>query len=802
MATKTNSTTSKKKSNTAGTNDSGDFDEASYKRLVELSPMPIAVHVKGKVVFANQAVASLMGVSDPEELIGENVMDYVHPDSRELVRQRIAEIYKNGKQHNDIAQEKLVRKDGQIIHVEISTLLFAYDNQKAIQLILRDISDQVQGQKALMEAKAAAEKERQRLYDLFMLAPACIALLHGPDHVFEFANPRYMDLVGPKRKVLGRPVREAIPEAVEQGFIELLDGVYKTGEPYIAREKVMTFNPVYKKATEHTEENFLDFVCQPSRDADGKVDGILVHAVDVTDQVKARHDVEYSNSLMLTITNNATLGLFMMDKNQHCTFMNDAAERITGYKLHEVEDEPLHNFIHHTKPDGSPYPFEECPIDRALPENNREQGEEIFVHRDGSLYPVRFTASPIINDGKPVGTVIEAQDLTEERKSQAALIESEERFRQLADSMPQMVWTATPEGEIDYRNKQWFKYTGFTIEKSIEAWESVLHPDDRDRCSAAWSNVVKTGGQYQIEYRLRSKDNPRKYRWFLARATLVRDASGKPVKWFGTSTDIDAIRRTTQRKQELEHLTAALREQRRELMTLNKAKDEFISLASHQLRTPATGVKQFIGMALEGYVGDLTPELRTFLSRAYDSNERQIAIINDLLKVAQVDAGKVQLTIGPTDLIALVKDVLEEHGAHFKARQQTAIFKPRLSELTVDADRDRLRMVLDNIIDNASKYTPHGKSIKVSVAENKHTVKVAVKDEGVGIEQQDLDKIFLKFSRIDNPLSAHVGGSGLGLYWVQKIIDLHGGSIEVSSTLGKGSTFTICLPAQSLKSSK
>lgn len=753
--------------------------------------MPTVIHVLGTIVFANQAAALLIGAKGPKQLVGKNIMQFVHPDSVELVKKRVAAIYEKGQHHTDTVEEKLVRLDGEIIQVELVSMLFLYEGKPAIQLVARDITDTNKAQAALMQAKAEAEAERQRLHDLFMQAPAYIALLHGPEHTFELANPLYMDLIGPRRRVLGRPMREALPELADQ-IVPLLDKVYRTGKPYVGKEMLFRIDTDGNGLLKNV---YMNFVYQPSRDADGKVNGIMGHAVDVTDQVMARRALEYTNNLLKIITNNASLGLLMMDDKQQCTFMNHAAEEITGYTFDEVQGKPLHEYVHFKRPDGRPYPIGECPIDRALLRNSRQQGEEIFVRKDGSFYPVRFTASPIIKDGKPVGTVIEAEDLTEEKAAQAALVQSEERFRQLADSMPQMVWTATPDGEIDYRNKQWFAYTGFSEKINIATWASVLHPDDRERCLKAWGDAVKNGSAYQIEYRLRNKDNKRAYRWFLARATLVRDAGGQPLKWYGTSTDIDDLRRTTQRKKELERIAAALSEQRSQLVTLNHAKDEFISLASHQLRTPATGVKQFLGMVLEGYVGELNPKLRTFLERAYESNERQITVVNDLLQVAQVDAGKVKLQKENTDLVELIKSVIHEQVARFVDRGQTITFKPHRSSLNVMADSRRLRMVLENVIDNAGKYTPHGKAIEIKLHKKPHAVHVIVTDQGVGINPEDVDKIFKKFARLDNPLSAHVGGSGLGLYWVKKIVDLHEGSISVSSKPGEGSTFTISLPA-------
>lgn len=151
---------------------------------------------------------------------------------------------------------------------------------------------------------------------------------------------------------------------------------------------------------------------------DGAVDELLCAVVE--GYARGR-DLVYQRAERRTkaITDNATLGLLLMDARQHCVLMNPAAEAITGLSLREVQGRPLHDCVHHTRPDGTPYPMDECPIDRALPEKNQTGGEEIFVRPDGSFYPVGFTASPLLEDGRPVGTVIELRDLTEQKRAEA-----------------------------------------------------------------------------------------------------------------------------------------------------------------------------------------------------------------------------------------------------------------------------------------------------------------------------------------------------------------------------------------------
>lgn len=227
---------------------------------------------------------------------------------------------------------------------------------------------------------------------------------------------------------------------------------------------------------------------------------------------------------------------------------------------------------------------------------------------------------------------------------------------------------------------------------------------------------------------------------------------------------------------------------------LNRTKDEFISLASHQLRTPATGVKQYVGMLLEGMAGELTEFQQQLLEKAYESNERQLAIVSDLLKVAQLDAGKVKLRKKPVDIVAVVTDAVKEQAATYKTRQQTVTVTTESERITTEVDPQRMRMVIDNLLDNASKYSEIGKHINVSVKETDQLVIIAITDEGVGISEEDQVYLFEKFSRIFNHLSDHVGGTGLGLYWAKKIVDLHDGLIKVESEAGEGTTFSVCLP--------
>lgn len=394
-------------------------------------------------------------------------------------------------------------------------------------------------EKVLAERRNVAE--RQLLKQMFEQAPGIMVMLRGPDHVFELANDAYRQLVG-HRNLIGKSVREALPDLEGQGFFELLDDVRRTGEPFVGRGAPVR---IQREPGGPLVERFVDFIYQPIKNADGQVTGIFVEGYDVTEakqsiealraseefnrrildsssdcikvldtnarlqfmsqggmQVmevddfgpiqgcdwrtfwsgpeheKARQAVETalsggtgrfqgpaptmkgtprwwdvavtpilgadgqvekllsvsrdvtatkrseealreSQRRLNAVLNNASVSIFLMDERQHCVYMNAAAEKLTGYSLAEVTGRPLHDVIHHTRPDGSHFPLEECPIDRALPEEYQVQGEEVFVHKDGSFHPVAFTASPIRDeDARAIGTIIEVRDISAEKRAQ------------------------------------------------------------------------------------------------------------------------------------------------------------------------------------------------------------------------------------------------------------------------------------------------------------------------------------------------------------------------------------------------
>ncbi|GHA64891.1 CHASE domain-containing protein [Pontibacter akesuensis] len=258
-------------------------------------------------------------------------------------------------------------------------------------------------------------------------------------------------------------------------------------------------------------------------------------------------NVRRSNRLKQTITDNATAALFIMDVNGYCTFMNPAAEEMTGYTFEEIRNKPLHNMIHHMRPDGSPYPLEECPIDRALPTNNSMRAhEDVFIRKDGTFFNVTCAARPIMENGLPIFTIIEVRDITDEKQAREAIIESEARFRTMADSAPVIIKVMDESFNFMYVNKQWIDFTGISFEDTINThWKEVMHPEDIGRLAAEFEKATASHTAFRIEIRLRRFDG--EYRWVVSTNTPRFGANGEFLGFISSVIDITEIKDAEQK---------------------------------------------------------------------------------------------------------------------------------------------------------------------------------------------------------------------------------------------------------------
>lgn len=227
---------------------------------------------------------------------------------------------------------------------------------------------------------------------------------------------------------------------------------------------------------------------------------------------------------------------------------------------------------------------------------------------------------------------------------------------------------------------------------------------------------------------------------------------------------------------------------------VERTKDELLALASHQLRTPASGVKQYIGILTSGIVGALTPAQQQIAEKAFNANERQIEIINQLLYVSKIEAGKVTLRLTKSNITPVIQRVIDALHAAAKTKNIKVVFRTKQARY-IYGDDQYYSMIVDNLISNAIKYSYPNTTVTVRMTSLPNDMlAIAVTDQGVGISDHDKEQLFQKFRRIDNPLSRSESGSGIGLFLAYQLARAHGGDIKVESKEGKGSTFTLLLP--------
>jgi PAS domain S-box-containing protein len=234
------------------------------------------------------------------------------------------------------------------------------------------------------------------------------------------------------------------------------------------------------------------------------------------------------------------------------------------------------------------------------------------------------------------------------------------------------------------------------------------------------------------------------------------------------------------------------------IKTVEQMKNDFVSIASHELRTPLGVINGYLNLFLGGQLGELTPDQLTFLERIYHSSSDMSALVEDLLNISRIEAGRLEASIQAFDLSQLISEVLNHLEPRYQSKSIHIKLQP-VSAIQLKADRQKVEQALTNIIDNAIKYTYQHGSIVISVKLRDGIVSIVVKDSGVGIQPEHIGHIFEKFYRENNPLSIREGGSGLGLYISRKLVELHGGSISVSSQQQQGSIFTIKLPITAKK---
>lgn len=371
--------------------------------------------------------------------------------------------------------------------------------------------------------------------------------------------------------------------------------------------------------------------------------------------------------------------------------------------------------------------------------------------------------------------VISHLDITQRRMAEEASRRSEMQYRALADSVPEIVFTADPLGLNDYCNRRWFNYTGLSPEQTRgEGWAAALHPDDAERALALWQEALRGGEPFECEYRFRRADG--QYRWFLGRAVPLKDDTGRILKWFGNSMDIHDQKRMAE-----------------DLRTADRRKDEFLSTLAHEMRNPLAAIQSAVRIAQR-------PGMEAEQEWAREVVERQAQqltrLIDDLLDVSRITLGKIELKKEPVEVCTVINRAVEVVRPLVEQRRHEITVALARGPLRVEADPARLEQVLVNLLTNAAKYMDEGGRIRLAARREKRDILIRVQDTGIGIAPEMLPRVFDLYAQVDHARDHSQGGLGIGLTLVQRLVAMHGGSVSVASEgLGRGSEFTVRLPA-------
>lgn len=550
--------------------------------------------------------------------------------------------------------------------------------------------------------------------------------------------------------------------------------------------------------------------------------------VDITAGKEADLALQAQNKLIKTITDNATSALFLMNDKGYCTFINPAGEAMFGYSAEEIGSKPLHYLIHHHYPDGNPYPMEDCPLDRALPQNFEMRAhEDLFFRKDGTTVPVLCAASPIFENGVPVATVIEVRDISQQKNAEALLLRQAERL-QLLNSIGSSISENLNLQEI--------------LQKVTDAVTELSGAN----FGAFFYNTVNTSGEAYVLYTLSGAPREAFERFGLPRNTAVFHAtfsgegvvrvpditkdprygknsphSGMPAGHLPVVSYL-AVPVTSKSGKvigglflghkeadvftaEHESLVLSIASQAaialdnaqlyEEVKVLNTKKDEFLSIASHELKTPLTSIKAF--NQLMQRIND-PQKLAGFVEKSAEHIQRLEKLVNDLLDVTKINAGKLQYNMQPFSFRQMLLDSIE--SLQHTTASHKIIFE-EAADITFTGDRLRLEQVMNNFLTNAVKYSPGGEKVLVTLKIEGGNIVVSVQDFGIGISQDHLDRLFERFYRVDNT-AMRFEGLGLGLFISSEILKRHQGDFWIESEPGKGSTFYFRLPIVEQSSDK
>lgn len=532
-----------------------------------------------------------------------------------------------------------------------------------------------------------------------------------------------------------------------------------TGEPYSIEYRVRGADGKYRW--------FLGQAV-PLRNEAGEIIEWFGTLTDIEDRKRLERE---RDQLLESVTD----AFFAVDGDWRLTYTNQEAIRLLKRSRDEIIGRKLWDVFAHASDTIFQHEYE-----RAVKEQKAVQFEA-FAPVSGIWVDVR---------AYPNGTGLSVffHDITKRKQAEQRLRESEEQFRTLGNTIPQLAWMADSTGSIFWYNDRWLDYTGCTLrEMAGWGWRKVHHPEHVDRVVKKIRHSFETGEPWEDTFPLRGKDG--EYRWFLSRALPIRDANGDIVTWFGTNTDIteelDARNEAERRREELEQVT--------------ESRTRLMRGFTHDVKNPLGAADGYAQLLEDGILGDLSEKQLESVHRIRKSLQTSLHLINELLELARAEAGQIEVERESVDVAELARESAEDFRAQANASDLEFEIDITTS-LPAVTDPTRVRQILSNLLSNAVKYTPAGR-IRVTAdhrrkepQSNENCIAISVDDTGPGIPPDKREVIFQEFSRLDPEAEQ---GAGIGLAISRRIARILGGDITVESEMNQGSSFTLWLPAAS-----
>lgn len=763
-----------------------------FRDTVKQLPLGIAI-LKGADLIVEMANNTYLQIVDKteNEFLDKPVFTTL-PETKDIVYPLISKVYEDGiPYYTDelaITLNRYGRQEKCYFNLVFHPLREENNTISGVIIVAFEVTEAVKSRYLLSESEKAFRK-------LVMESPIAMAIFRGKNHIIELANNTMMKTIWQKTEseTIGKPLTEVFPELIGQKYPELLDDVVLNGK--IVRENEAL---AYVDIKGKLEKFYLDYQYTPLFEKEGEISGVMVTVNDITDKVEARKKVEDAEQRARLAAQIAEIATWELNVDTQELIYSENLLTIFGYdKTEKITRKQIQNQIY---PDDKP--ILEQAFDHALTTSIYKY-ESRIIKTDNSIRWIRAHGKIFFNENntpvKMLGTVL---DITDEKNNQQILMKSEEKFRLLADSMPQHVWTSDPSGNLNYFNQSVYTYSGITsadIEK--EGWLQIVHPDDRQENVNSWMAAVKTGDDFLLEHRFRRYDG--EYRWQLSRAIAQKDDQGNIQMWVGTSTDIhDQKNFTDKLEKEVSERTAQLELKNRDLINMNIELQSFAYISSHDLQEPLRKIQTFASRLSDLDDENISAKAKTYLSRIELSAKRMQTLIQDLLTYSRTNSA--ERVFVKVNLDEIAEEVTSDFAERIEEKNAQIIFHP-LGEATVISFQ--FRQLLHNLIGNAIKFAKKDVPPVVEITANrimgsainqnvlypdKMYYHLQISDNGIGFDAFYKERIFEVFQRLNT--ETEFSGTGIGLAIVKKIVENHKGIITASSEKDKGATFDIYIP--------